>query len=105
MSRSNRNRSLSLTARCILMSVLALGLPSAALADWQESRGADIAASTLDVVIIRPLAAAKVVVGAALLIPAAIFSSPMGREGFQGAYEVLVAVPAEYAFDRKVGEF
>jgi hypothetical protein len=79
--------------------------PSSASADWQNSRGADIAASTLDVVIVRPLAAAKVVIGAALLVPAAILSAPNGREGYEGAYEVLVAVPAEFAFDRKLGEF
>jgi hypothetical protein len=79
--------------------------PGLAHADWEQSRGADIAASTLDLTIVRPLATAKVLVGAALFLPAALLSAPMGREGFDDAYEALIAVPAEFAFSREVGQF
>ncbi len=105
MVRPTRNRPFSLLAACAVAWAILLSGPGTALADWQTSRGADIAASTLDLAIVRPLATAKVVVGALFFVPAALFSAPMGREGYEGAYESLIAIPAEFAFDRKIGEF
>jgi len=75
-----------------------------AAADWETSRGADVTASIVDLTIVRPLATIKVIVGALLFPPAALFSAPMGKEGIQGAYETLIEVPAEYAFKRDIGE-
>ena len=90
MVRPTRSRPFSLLAACAVAWALLLSTPGAALADWQTSRGADIAASTLDLAIVRPLATAKVIVGAVFFVPAALFSAPMGREGYEGAYESLI---------------
>ena len=103
--RPTRTRQFSLLPVCALAWALLLAGPGIAMADWETSRGADIAASTLDLAIVRPLATAKVIVGAVFFLPAALFSAPMGREGFDGAYDTLIAVPVEFAFDRKIGEF
>ena len=79
--------------------------PSSPEFKWEGSKAEDVTAKSLDVLIVRPLASARVLVGAAMLIPAAILSSPSGREGFDGAYDVLLSEPMEYAFDRELGEF
>jgi hypothetical protein len=64
----------------------------------------DITVKTVDVVFVRPLAAARVFVGALMFVPAALFSLPMGQEGFDAAYDTLIDEPMEYAFRRKLGE-
>ena len=101
-----RNATASLTALVLLS-----GASSAMAADeeqawkWEGSRAEEIAAKSLDVLIVRPLATARVAAGTVLMVPAMLLSSPMGREGFDGAYEVLMEEPAEYAFRRPIGEF
>jgi len=72
---------------------------------WEGSAAQNVIAKGVDALIVRPLASVRVAVGAALMIPAAILSSPSGREGFDGAYEVLLEQPMEYAFSRPMGEF
>ena len=92
---------LAITLACL---VGAMTLSTPAAADWQSSRGADVAASIVDLTIVRPLATLKVVVGALMFLPAAAFASPSGMEGIEGAYETFIEVPAEYAFQRDIGE-
>lgn len=68
----------------------------------------------LDLTIIRPLAALRAGVGAAILVPASILASPSClvnlvngadcRPVFEAPYEVLVGEPADYAFNRKLGD-
>jgi hypothetical protein len=71
---------------------------------WEGSKAEDVTAKGLDAVVIRPLAVARVALGAVLMIPASLFSAPSGREGFDSSYEVLLEVPMEYAFDRPLGQ-
>ena len=73
---------------------------------WEDWRAqvVEMTAKAVDVVLVRPLAAARVVVGALMFIPAALFSLPMGQEGFGEAYDTLIDEPVEYAFRRKIGE-
>ena len=104
-SESNSMKSLATTVAMLMaVAVLALAAPRPAAADWETSPAADVAASTLDLVIVRPLATVKVIVGAVIFVPAMIVSLPMMGEGISGAYETMIEVPAEYAFDRKIGE-
>jgi hypothetical protein len=63
---------------------------------------ADVAA---DLVVIRPLAAVTLVVGAVLFVPAAIMTAPNGRDGVKDAYDRFVREPGEYVYSRPLGEF
>ena len=75
-----------------------------ALPTWSGSRAEDVTAKSVDALIVRPIATARVVLGALLFVPAAIISSPMGKEGFDGAYDTLIDIPFEYAFKRDIGD-
>jgi len=89
-----------------LLAVIAMALilvPSAQAEGFEDSRAADVLLSALDVTIIRPLATVRVVLGAGLFLPALLLSAPMGREGYDGAYDVLIDAPTEFAFRRKIG--
>lgn len=90
----------------IFAMTLSLLQPGVAAAfEWEGSRAEDATAKAVDAVLIRPLAAVRVVVGAVFLVPAAFFASPGGMEGWQGAYDVLFDAPVEYAFKRDLGDF
>lgn len=93
-----------------------LGVAGPAVAEdggmWEAPQRA--AATTLDLLVARPRAAARTGIGALLLVPATILASPgcavnlvTGadcRPIFEVPYEVLVQEPAEYAFGRELGE-
>ena len=108
-------RSCSLHARRAIGAVLASAIllaasPSFAAWEWpslgfEGSKAEDVLAKGMDVMLVRPLATARVAIGALFFVPAAILSSPTGREGFDEAFDLLIAEPSEYAFQRKVGEF
>ncbi|MBW2424099.1 MAG: hypothetical protein JRG86_07615 [Deltaproteobacteria bacterium] len=93
-----------------LTALLLLTAPTSAWAQddrwrWEGSQAEEITAKSVDALIIRPLATIRVAVGAALMLPACLLASPSGREGIDGAYEVLLEEPLEYAFTREMGEF
>ena len=90
-------------ALCLL---LLAATPAGALEmpDWEGTRAQEITSSTLDLLIVRPLATGRVIVGSLLFLPAALLSLPMEQEGFDGAFDTLIAEPSEYAFQRKIGE-
>lgn len=98
---------------CIALTIALLGTPTPAAAldwelpdlGWEGSRAETATAMTVDLAIVRPIASARFLVGAVMFVPAYLASLPMGREGFDGAYDTLIAQPAEFAFVRKVGEF
>ena len=100
-----------LAGAAVLLSLLGAG-PAAA--KWDGSTGQRVVTTGVDVAIVRPLAAARVAVGAALLVPASILASPgclvnlfSGddcRPIFQAPFDILVADPADYAFHRPMGE-
>lgn len=89
----------SLAAALLLLSA------SPSMAAWEGSRGEDILAKGVDALIVRPLASARVVVGAVMFLPAALLASPSGQEGFDAAYDTFIQEPMEYAFQRELGDF
>ncbi len=102
--RAHRSRSHRLAA-LVAVALFAAAAPASALdLGWEGSRAQEVTSTTLDLVIVRPLATMRVIVGAGLFLPAALMSLPMGREGYEGAYDVFIGQPREYAFDRKMGE-
>lgn len=58
-----------------------------------------------DAVLVRPMRAIGVLVGAGFFIPAAIITAPGGRPAIEQAYDKLIATPWELAFQRPLGEF
>ncbi len=87
------------------IALLASPLPAqAASFNWEGSRAQEVTSSVLDLVLVRPLATARVIVGGLLFVPAVVISAPGGREGFDSAYDTLIAEPTEFAFQRKIGE-
>ena len=89
---------------CLAAATLLLSA-SPSTAAWEGSRGEDALAKGVDALIVRPLASARVVIGAIMFLPAALLSSPSGKEGFDIAYDTLIAEPVEYAFRRELGDF
>lgn len=100
--------------RRLLGAVLALSLvlapPLAASAQsldedpWWKGplRGFDI---FLDVVLIRPLSVIGLVGGAALFLPAAVMTSPGGKETIGEAWELFVLVPGANVWEKPLGEY
>jgi hypothetical protein len=71
---------------------------------WYDSavRNFDI---TVDLILIRPLAAITAVAGAALFVPAVIMTAPNGKDSIKDAYDRFVREPGEYFASRPLGEF
>lgn len=101
-------------AAATLVSLASLFGAQAASADWDGSAAQKSVSTGLDMVIVRPLAAARAGIGSVLMVPASILASPgcvvnlvrgdSCRPIYEAAYDVLVAEPADYAFQRKMGE-
>jgi hypothetical protein len=72
---------------------------------FEGSKAEDVLAKSVDAVLIRPIAAARVIVGAAFFIPASLFSAAGGADSVRAAYEILLDEPIEYAFKRELGDF
>ncbi len=98
-------RAHSTRAFASLAAVVLLLSASPSTAAWEGSRGEDILAKGVDALIVRPLASARVIIGAIMFLPAALLSSPSGKEGFDAAYDTLIQEPSEYAFQRELGDF
>ncbi|MFO0689911.1 MAG: hypothetical protein U0900_14535 [Myxococcota bacterium] len=116
LARSNRS-SIRLARVAVVATAAALasiGAVRPAGAEEQASIGSKIVSTSIDVAIVRPLAAMRAGLGAVLFVPAALFASPACavnaakgedcRPVFETPYEILVGEPAEYAFERKLGE-
>ena len=71
----------------------------------RENRFEHAAAIGFDVVILRPLAVAAFVVGAALFGPVALMALPGGEERLREAQELFVIEPFQEAFQRPLGDF
>lgn len=94
-------------ALAALTLLLALSLPSGARA-LPEVPLPDVsrpAAIAFDAVVLRPLGAARTVVGAGLFLPAALFSLPGGSNARAEAWQLFVALPAEDLVRRELGDF
>ena len=83
--------------------LLLAATPSAAA--WEGSAAEDVLANSVDVLIVRPLASIRVLLGGLLMIPASLLASPGGKPAIDDAYQVLVEEPMEYAFEREIGDF
>ena len=59
----------------------------------------------VDLIVVRPLSAVTLAVGAALFVPAAIMTSPNGWDSVKDAYQRFVDEPVEYFARRPLGEF
>ncbi|MBK7948995.1 MAG: hypothetical protein IPK00_09670 [Deltaproteobacteria bacterium] len=96
------------------VALLTVGHAQPSAAEWEGSVGQRIISTGIDIAVLRPLAALRAGIGAVLFVPAAILASPACavnaingadcRPVFEAPYEVLVSEPAEYAFQRKMGE-
>ena len=88
--------------------IVVLMLQGSALAEQPEPRGNGVVralAIGFDLVVLRPLAVAALVVGAAMLPPVALMASPGGMEGLREASELFVTEPFQEAFQRPLGDF
>ncbi|HEY8153577.1 MAG TPA: hypothetical protein VII72_05555 [Myxococcota bacterium] len=94
--------------RAVLATLVAcLWMPAGARAQAQipiEAPRPPIWAMVLDVVILRPLGLAVLPVGVAAFIPAALLTAPGGLDKVQEALELFVTAPANYVFQRPLGE-
>lgn len=102
--RSLCNRS-GFFAALVFASLLLVAQPSAAAWEWDGSAVEAAAAKAVDAILVRPVATARVAVGAVLLVPSTIFALPSGSEGIATAYDVLVVEPSKFAFERELGDF
>jgi hypothetical protein len=105
MSERARRR---LRGAAITAAVAGLLLPGSAYGLPPEPAGREIsaqAAAGFDVVILRPLGLAALVIGAASFVPVALISAPGGKDSFQAALELLVTGPANFVFQRPLGDF
>ncbi len=91
------------TTTLAFVAVLAFAQPSAA--DWNGAAVEDVSAKIVDAIIVRPLATIRVIVGAAMLLPSSMLSVWGGVDGLRGSYDLLLAEPIDYAFDRELGDF
>lgn len=94
------NRILAGLAACLILMSAA---PS--MAAFEGSKAERIIATGVDAVLVRPIAAIRVVIGGIFFLPASLLASPTGREGISGAYDIFLVEPIDYAFRRKLGEF
>ena len=65
------------------------------------SRGA----VAFDAMVVRPLSFAVLPIGVALFVPAALTTAPNGRESVKNALDFFITNPANYVFQRPLGEF
>ena len=72
--------------------------------DWRKS-SANAAAIGFDVIVLRPLGLAVVIASAGAFIPAALLSSPGGRDSFNTAREVFITNPWNALVGSKLGDF
>jgi hypothetical protein len=108
---SARRGWMATAAALSLCSLLGAGTAAAA---WDGSAAQKAVATGVDLTIVRPLAAVRAGIGSMLLVPASILASPACavnlvrgescRPVYEAAYEVLVGEPADYAFNREMGE-
>jgi len=75
--------------------------PSSAIAE--DDGGPTTADRTFDAIVLRPLGAMGVVLGAALMIPAALFTAPGGEESLDNAYDVFVRTPLDDLINAPLG--
>ena len=107
---SERTRSILRAAVVTLFAALLLPVNACAqTAHTQTEQAIDSpsphpAAVGFDVVILRPLALAALVVGAVAFVPVALLTAPNGRDSVEAAMEIFVTGPAHDVFRRPLGD-
>jgi hypothetical protein len=110
-SRRSRLRGALLVAALLAPMVASRPAPAASL---QETVNATqrVGESAFDLVILRPLSGAALVVGSAFFVASAPFVAPMGFvrygasfEGWRPAFSTFVYAPFEYVILRDLGDF
>ena len=103
MRRSQRSRwGVALLAAALLGPVAG---PRPAAASFEETANASqrVADSAFDLILLRPLSGAALVVGSAFFVAAAPFVAPF--EGLRSAWGTFVYAPYDYAIKRDLGDF
>jgi hypothetical protein len=104
MAQATRLRLRRVSLIAMACACLVAPVPAQAIDDGRS--GAERAfAIGLDVLIVRPLGAIAVVVGAAFFLPVALVTSPNGKDAIGHAWETFVVVPSDSTFNRPLGEF
>jgi hypothetical protein len=99
---SRLRRTLAITLAGVL---LAANLAHAETpSDWRKS-SANAAAIGFDAIVLRPLGLAALIASAGAFIPAALLSSPGGRDHFNTAREVFITNPWNALVGPKLGDF
>ena len=91
-----------LTMSLIVTLLLTSLAPSSAIAE-EEDGGPTTVDRTFDAIVLRPLGAMGVVLGAALMLPAALFTAPGGEESLDNAYDVFVRTPLDELINAPLG--
>ena len=94
---------------CTLAIAAFLAMPGGARAQDETEvdppeQSSDIGFKVFDVAMLRTSGALSLIVGAGLLIPAAIMAAPGGRSAMEESYDLFVAYPYEYTFVRPLGD-
>ena len=76
-----------------------------ATAPVQKRRGPSNGEAAFDAIALRPWEFLGLIASSAAFIPAAILTSPGGRGSISDAYDTLVRDPADYVFNRPLGDF
>ncbi len=58
-----------------------------------------------DVVLLRPCGLVATLIGFGFFVPAAVVTAPGGLDSIEEAWEIFVSVPAEWTFERPLGDF
>ena len=94
------------TAAVTLITVLLLQGSAYALEPQPAHSGfVDYAAAGFDLVILRPLGLAALIVGSVALFPAAVMSLAGGEDATQTAVDLFVVDPWRDVFQRPLGDF
>lgn len=100
------------TAMTTAILAVSVALPATAIAEPETTLDAvgDVAASTVDLFVLRPLSICRLLVGFSVLMPMSslmnVMVLPIAQDTtvFREDWDRLVVEPKEYTFDRAIGE-
>ena len=106
MTHSNLNREKTNSfVRCAVVLGLVLVLISSATPALSEdsAEGPSTMDRTFDAIVLRPLGAATLLMGAGLFVPAVLLGAPGGSESIDNGYDVFIRTPWENLVDAPLG--
>lgn len=112
--RLKRSSRLAAVALCAAVLAASGARPASAQSGEDGSALETGAATAVDALLVRPLAAVRAAFGAALFVPAAVLVTPgcVGnairgdscRPIYEAPYDVLIGEPVNFAFEREMGD-